>query len=166
MVVNHRYDRTNPSIMEHINSGDTHSVPRSSTAAARNDDNTESGSYEIAQKKPLMGTNVDQRSVRTYSSNSRIGSYRSGPPKQRNLCIGVLQDWKLEICCCFIAFASIFAILGTLYPFQNRPLPKLPHGISINAIISIYVLLLKASMFVILSGGKCPISDHDLEWKD
>ncbi len=155
--------------MEHINSGDTQSFRRSPTTVSRNDDITEHGSYETAQKKPLMGTNIEQRSVRTDSSNSPVESYRSGnqgPPNQRNTCIGTLQDWKLEICCCFIAFASIFAILGTLYPFQNRPLPNLPHGISINAIISIYVLVLKASMFVILNGGECMASDHDLEWKD
>ncbi|KUJ14986.1 uncharacterized protein LY89DRAFT_698506 [Mollisia scopiformis] len=62
-------------------------------------------------------------------------------------------DWNVEAACCFLGVISLAAIAATLTPFQGRPLPQLPYDVSLNSLISLYVLLLKAAMFVILCSG-------------
>lgn len=67
---------------------------------------------------------------------------------------GAATDWKVEIACCFLGIVSLVAIAATVVPFEGRPLPQLPYDISLNSLISLYVILLKAAMFVILCQGK------------
>ena len=68
--------------------------------------------------------------------------------------LGAVKDWKVESFCCVFGLVSLGAIAATLAPFQNRPLPQLPYEISLNSLISLYVIMLKTAMFVILCSGK------------
>ena len=52
-----------------------------------------------------------------------------------------------------IAFASLLALFATLYAYLDRPSPDWPNWLSINTIISIYVVLLKACVLVITASG-------------
>ncbi|KAI1803519.1 hypothetical protein F4811DRAFT_328374 [Daldinia bambusicola] len=54
--------------------------------------------------------------------------------------------WKLEILSCLLVLASPLAILATLYPYDTRPLPQWPLRISVNTLLSIYSVVLKASL--------------------
>ncbi|KAF8860794.1 hypothetical protein BDZ45DRAFT_298933 [Acephala macrosclerotiorum] len=67
--------------------------------------------------------------------------------------LGAVNGWKVEVACCFLGIVSLVAIAATLVPFENQPLPQLPYDISLNSLISLYVILLKAAMFVILCQG-------------
>jgi hypothetical protein len=67
---------------------------------------------------------------------------------------GVLKDWKAEITCCFLGVAALTTIVATLVPFQGGPLPRMPYDVSLNSLISLCVILLKAAMFVILCQGE------------
>lgn len=81
-------------------------------------------------------------------------SFRTEQQSQSQL-LGAAKDWKVEIFCCIFGLVSLGAIATTLAPFQDRPLPQLPYAVSLNSLISLYVIMLKAAMFVILCSGMC-----------
>lgn len=59
--------------------------------------------------------------------------------------------WKLEIGGCIAALLSLFAILSTLFPHANNPLPQWPLNVSINTLLSIYAVVFKVSIASVLS---------------
>ncbi|KAI0867343.1 hypothetical protein GGS24DRAFT_507947 [Hypoxylon argillaceum] len=67
--------------------------------------------------------------------------------------LGCWRAWILEIINCGLLLISLFAILATLYPHEGQPLPRWPLSITINALLSIYALFMKASMWLILASG-------------
>ncbi|KAI8966263.1 hypothetical protein F5Y11DRAFT_365841 [Daldinia sp. FL1419] len=54
--------------------------------------------------------------------------------------------WKWEALCCVLVLASPLVILATLYPYDGRPLPEWPLSLSVNTLLSIYSMVLKASL--------------------
>ena len=64
-----------------------------------------------------------------------------------------LRSWWLEIGACFIFILALLAIIVTLRPHQGKPLPQWPYDISINSLISIYVVLLKATVLFVAAEG-------------
>jgi hypothetical protein len=42
----------------------------------------------------------------------------------------------------------------TVYPYRDRPLPQWPYSLSINSLISVYAVILKAAILLILAQGK------------
>lgn len=85
--------------------------------------------------------------------STKTQSFRVEQQSQCRL-MGAVKDWKVESFCCVFGLVSLGAIAATLAPFQNRPLPQLPYEISLNSLISLYVIMLKTAMFVILCSGK------------
>ena len=66
---------------------------------------------------------------------------------------GTLRKWRGELSCCILVLAALFAITATLYPYRGKPLPRWPYGLSINTLLSIYVLMMKAAMLYLISQG-------------
>ena len=69
--------------------------------------------------------------------------------RQSNL----LRIWWRELIACVIMFVMLFAILGTLFPYQGRPLPKWPYNLSVNTLVSVLVTVMKTSILFILAEG-------------
>jgi hypothetical protein len=67
--------------------------------------------------------------------------------------LGALMDWRLETASCFLAIISLLAVVATLYLYNGQPLPKLPSGLSLNSLISICIVVMKATMSLILAQG-------------
>jgi len=63
------------------------------------------------------------------------------------------QTWWFELLACFLALVSLFAIVGTTYAFQDLPLPRWPYNLSINTLVSVYIVALKTSILVVVSQG-------------
>lgn len=71
------------------------------------------------------------------------------------------SNWNWEIANSAISIIALAATIGTLFPHQNQPLPQWPFHVSINAVLSVYSVVLKGSAtFVIQS---C-ISQHQWLW--
>src|SRR5277367_1653535 len=59
----------------------------------------------------------------------------------------------MEIGACVLIIAALFAIIATLYPHQNKPLPQWPYSISVNTLRSVYVVVLKTSVALVAAEG-------------
>jgi hypothetical protein len=64
--------------------------------------------------------------------------------------------WWAEILSYGLATVSFAAIIITLRIHQGMPLPEWQFGITINALIAVFLVLLKAGLFVLLEEGMNP----------
>ena len=67
-----------------------------------------------------------------------------------------LKPWWIEISACVLVLLSIIAIALTLAIHHNQPLPNWPFGISVNSLVSVFVVILKGGMLLILGEGSTP----------
>lgn len=65
----------------------------------------------------------------------------------------ILKDWWLESGACFLLLGALVAVIATLYPHQGKPLPQWPYRISVNTLISIYLVVLKGSVLLVTAEG-------------
>ena len=72
----------------------------------------------------------------------------------------IFKNWWLEIGACFLFLVSIGAVIATLHPHQGKPLPKWPYHLSVNTVISIYVVILKSTILLVATEGL-----GQLKWK-
>lgn len=63
------------------------------------------------------------------------------------------EGWTAEICSYVFAVLSFLGLLATLFAHQNRPLPEWPQLISINSIVSLFSLLIRSSIGLVLAEG-------------
>ena len=63
---------------------------------------------------------------------------------------GVTIWWK-ELLASVVATGAIIVTFATLYHYQGKPLPEWPDRISINAVLSVYMLLLRAGVAVVVA---------------
>lgn len=80
-----------------------------------------------------------------------VGSATTQPAAENTptLRAHILKNWWMEIGACFSIIASLIAIVATLYPHQDRPLPQWPFLVSVNTLISIYVVVLKGAILLV-----------------
>ena len=64
-----------------------------------------------------------------------------------------LRQWLLELLSAALIPLSLLAIVLTLALHQNTPIPQWPLGISVNALVSIFTLILKAAIIQIFAEG-------------
>lgn len=60
-------------------------------------------------------------------------------------------SWKWESAACLLVLATPIIIFATLYLHSGQPLPQWPFKVSINSLLSVYALVIKASIGFILT---------------
>lgn len=65
--------------------------------------------------------------------------------------LSVLKIWWPELSASLIFLIALLAILVTLYPHQNAPLPQWPYHISVNSLLSVYAVFLKGAILLVVS---------------
>ncbi|KAI0549875.1 hypothetical protein F4679DRAFT_544965 [Xylaria curta] len=116
-----------------------------------------------AYKPMLNETSLPTLTYLTESSDSIKSSQkvsRSHTSTFETLRRAWYYGWVAESLGCFLAVIALGAMIITLRLHENRPLTTWPFGISINAFIAVYGVILKAGLTVPLSEG---ISQ--LKWK-
>ena len=79
---------------------------------------------------------------------------RNEPPEiVHSHSLGLLGAWWLEALSCLLFLLALVAIVVTIYPHQGRPLPQWPYNISVNSLIAIYAVILKATMLLVVAEG-------------
>ncbi|KAI0896075.1 hypothetical protein F4806DRAFT_50498 [Annulohypoxylon nitens] len=115
-----------------------------------------SESYEMlvpGQSGSKPSSNVHSHSSKSLDATSHPSSPMSSAEKfLRNIRTNwinisdTLANWIWEFAASFLALAMIVTIFGTLYPHDGRPLPQWPFQISVNALLSVYSMVLKAAL--------------------
>lgn len=93
-----------------------------------------------SEQQSSHGNFDDKASSRSPSSDSRR------PPN-------FLGIWWLETLACALSIVALLALFGTLYHYQNRPSPRWPRWMSLNTIVSIFVVALKTGVVLVLGEG-------------
>jgi hypothetical protein len=69
--------------------------------------------------------------------------------------------WTAETCSCIFALLSLAGLIATLHAHQDRPLPQWPQLVNINSIVSLFSMLIRAGVGVVLAEG---ISQSKWQW--
>jgi len=64
-----------------------------------------------------------------------------------------LSLWWCEAICCLIALGALIATVATIRTYESKPLPQWRYGLTINAIVAIYTVILKAAIGLVLAEG-------------
>lgn len=64
-----------------------------------------------------------------------------------------LNIWWWETICCIIALAALIAIVVTIRAHEHKPLPQWRYGLTVNAMIAAYTVILKAAAGLVLTEG-------------
>lgn len=110
--------------------------------------------YSSVQQIRLMPSN-EQSSL--HESNDAEGkdlrsSTHSGTRTSRSVS-GALAVWWLESLLLLLMLATLAAICITTWKYQNKPVPKWPHNISVNTLNAVYAVILKTTIVVVVSAG-------------
>lgn len=63
------------------------------------------------------------------------------------------RSWTAETCSYVVSILALAALIATLQTHQNKPLPQWPQLVTINSIISLFSLCMRASTGVVLAEG-------------
>ena len=126
-----------------VHLSDQAAVHNNGPARIADNNGSNQGQSQSAQEQngPLMEN--DKRHSPQNSKNGRIGMSK----------FGFLKPWWMEVIACALVLLSTMAIVLTLALHQNQPLPNWPFSISVNSLVSIFVVILKGGMLLILGEG-------------
>jgi hypothetical protein len=68
------------------------------------------------------------------------------------------RSWTAETCSYTVSIMALAGLVTTLLAHQNKPLPQWPQLVTINLIISLFALIMRAGVGVVLAEGMvtCP----------
>lgn len=79
---------------------------------------------------------------------------QSASASKSNILTWIWREWLLEILACCLSLVPLVAIVITLAIHDGRFLPQWPFGISVNALVSVFAVILKGSMMLPVSEGE------------
>jgi hypothetical protein len=62
-------------------------------------------------------------------------------------------EWWMESIACVLVIGSLAAIVGIIWYHNGQPLPNWKHGVTINSLMSIFLVILKSGMGLVLAQG-------------
>lgn len=88
----------------------------------------------------------------SQQSGDQVKPPAVSPASSRRTCTPLYYtQWKWESVACLLNLAVPIIIFATMYPFDGNTLPQWPFKITINSLLSIYTLVLKTAIGVILT---------------
>jgi hypothetical protein len=66
---------------------------------------------------------------------------------------GWRSSWTTETCSFIVSILALGGLIATLVAHQNKPRPEWPQMVTINSIISLFSLLIRACVGVVLAEG-------------
>jgi Protein of unknown function (DUF3176) len=111
---------------------------------------TDQGTVEGSPLLPLTSPSPAPQSPRVASVSPSSSSTQSGWRTIERLW---RNSWAPEALCLVLVVLSLIAICIVLWNTQGKPRPQWPMGISVNALIAVFVILLKAGISLPVSEG-------------
>ena len=105
------------------------------------------------QNIPLSTPTFDKKRCDVEDQDSE-SSARQNAVKSKLSTIGcVLRIWMTEMICCVIGVTGLCVLVALFSAYNGQPLPNWPHSITLNTVIAILVILIKASILLITAQG-------------
>ncbi|KAL7933972.1 hypothetical protein V8C35DRAFT_280290 [Trichoderma chlorosporum] len=117
--------------------------------AVNEDDTIRDTHQDHDGRQPTTSNPLSDKHPALKHKDDLIGQPSTTAPGWRRL----LSNWYLEIICCILAVAALFAIVGTIYPYRGKPGPEWPNIISLNTLLAIYTMILKACLALVIGSG-------------
>lgn len=136
---------------------DEHRIPKGAEAYVRRDENDNPRDVTITSRSSSPQTCATRQHL---LPRKPVGS-SPGPQSTNVIAQAVhkrghahfIKNWWMEITACLIFVVALLAIVVTLRPHQDEPLPQWPYHISVNTLISIYVVILKGAVLLVIANG-------------
>jgi hypothetical protein len=103
--------------------------------------------------EPARATDRDALIPPSVETLQSVNSKEKGGESSGSVVRIVLRGWWLELLCLCVVVLALVAIALTLSTQQGRPLPHWPYKISVNSLLSAYVVILKGAMLLIINEG-------------
>jgi Protein of unknown function (DUF3176) len=104
-------------------------------------------------RKPIGYSSALSSSVDERSPCEHVDAVEVRRQNQRGGRFEFLRIWWLELLCCVLFIGALVAVVVTIYPYEGRPLPQWPYHLSINSLISVYIVIPKAAMLLVAAEG-------------
>lgn len=136
--------------IEHRNHSNDRSVsPLSQPASTTYDSGDSGGRTEAAPANTSIDRQPQHLGVRRQNQDST--DQNKDVPNQSDSCIQRL--WLWEVLSIAVAALSLAAIVITLVLRRDRPLPKWPSAITINALVAVFTAIFKACLMMPIAEG-------------
>ena len=152
-------DQTSPQAQAHANKSHTpgHPSPHEDEAVLFLESDTSQDVASSSQQSPNARTAFSHLVIVPNPSEA-AGEPRAAESQQEagNDVLrktSLLVSWRLELLAAICIPLSLAATVLTLALHQSKALPEWPFNISVNALASVFALILKAVMFQILAEG-------------
>lgn len=103
--------------------------------------------HSVASKESPSLNESDDAHTQSRQTTRRPGR------RTRKQTPGIWSIWWLEALLLLFMLAALAAIFVTTWRYQNKPVPKWPHRISVNTLNAVYGVILKSTMVVVVSAG-------------
>lgn len=108
----------------------------------------------MKSRDPLFGEAAFPSETVTFVETSRYPESRPAPPVlQSQSWLNIAVCWAPEILACITSIGLLVTIAAVLRAYDGISLLDWPYGITINALVSILVIMMKAAMMVPLAEG-------------
>ncbi len=131
---------------------DQHLIPSQGSLLCEDSSQHRKADFSIP-RKPIGYSSAFGSSVDKKGPNEHVDAVRIRGQSQHGGRLEVLQFWWLELSCCVVFIGALAALIVTIYPYEGRPLPQWPYRLSINSLISVYIVILKAAMLLVAAEG-------------
>ncbi|KAK5449383.1 hypothetical protein LTS15_008927 [Exophiala xenobiotica] len=127
----------------------------------RNSSHEDQGAAEhpasrLISRKPVPSRGTEETPKQVDTTAKVQGPDAAGRVSRKSPAHGIfkiLSIWWLEMVCCAIFVGAFLAIVATIYSYQGRPLPEWPYHLTVNTLIAIYVVILKAALLLVTAQG-------------
>ena len=105
----------------------SNTIPQNETKASNN------GQYELIQQQHFQNSPIaSERHLPTMQGARRRSKFT--------------RDWLWEVSSILVAVACFIGVFLLLFTLSNKPVPDWPSGITVNAVLSVLVTIMKAAM--------------------
>jgi hypothetical protein len=95
--------------------------------------------------------NSNERPIKSHQPQSLVPT-RSGVGWKRSV-QGLNRNWTAETLSYIVSILALAGLVTTLLAHQSKPLPQWPQLVTINSIISLFSLIMRAGVGVVLAEG-------------
>jgi Protein of unknown function (DUF3176) len=124
-----------------------HQNPSSQESSQHRDSNSSIPQRSVPSSSTLASSE-DER-----SPDQQVNSIQRRRQHQNGGRFHFLEIWWLELSSCVMFVTALAAVVITIYPYEGRLLPQWPYHLTINSLISVYIVILKAAMLLVAAEG-------------